>query len=151
MLVLLGLVMGCLLTGCATELPRRQADPWVGTYLKYPGSDFIVNRTGLFNKPGTITIAKDSKGYKLLGGYENWHFKEVKEGVLSDSKDGKGGLGTISLGTMEYADGKKVSILRVDFCYEIFVLSRDRLREHERPVHVPAEASKPSQANLPKT
>jgi hypothetical protein len=39
--------------------------------------------------------------------------------VLSD---GRGGLGKIYLGFAEFADGKRIPILRAEFCYEQFIL-----------------------------
>jgi hypothetical protein len=75
----------------------------------------------------TITITKDANGYSLGKPYDDQHFTEGTRWVLSD---GKGGLGKVYLGSAEYADGKKVPILRVEFCYENFVLYRDPLSEH---------------------
>lgn len=124
-LALAGLASACSLTGQAQESPVQEStlhksDPWIGTYLKY--SRYDTRRTGQFGEAETITLSRDRDGYSLSKPYAQAHFKEMTKGVLTD---GQGGLGKIYLGTAEYADGKKISILRVEFCYEDFVLYRD--------------------------
>ncbi len=93
------------------------ADPWSGTYLKYDRYD--THRQGQFGEAQQITITRDGDGYRLSKPYEGRKFTEVRKGVLSD---GKGGLGKLYLGTAEFADGKRVRILRAEFCYDWFIL-----------------------------
>lgn len=101
--------------------PQQEADPWIGTYFKF--SRYDTDRIGQFGEAQTITITKERDGYALSKPYARGLFLEKAKGVLSD---GQGGLGTIYLGTVEYADGKKESMLRVEFCYEDFYLCRKR-------------------------
>lgn len=120
-----GAMSACSLT-CQAQVgqehasPPKENDPWIGTYLKYARYD--TGRTGQFGEALTITISKDRDGYSMSKPYANAHFKEKTKGVLSDRD---GGLGKIYLGFVEYADGKKDTILRVEFCYEDFVLYRE--------------------------
>jgi len=108
----------------AQESASQEADPWIGSYLKYARYD--SGRTGQFGEAQTITISKDRDGYFLSKPYDDAHFKEKTKGVLSDRD---GGLGEIYFGSVEYADGKKRTILRVEFCYEDFVLYRKETGE----------------------
>jgi len=104
----------------SAEPAAEKKDPWVGTYLKY--GRFETQRQGQFGEARAITISKDEKGYRLSAPYDSWTFKEVEKGVLSD---GKGGIGKIYFGSAEFADGKRVPVLRADFCYEWFILYGD--------------------------
>jgi hypothetical protein len=106
-------------SGTSTADPEK-TDPWVGAYWKY--GRFDTGRQGQFGEAQKITITKDDKGYHLSGPYDASTFTEAKKGVLSD---GKGGLGKIYLGFTEFSDGKRVPVLRADFCYEWFVLYGD--------------------------
>ena len=120
--------------GQAQESPSQETEPWIGSYLKY--ARFDTERIGSSGEAQTITISKDRDGYSLSKPYADAHFQEKTKGVLSD---GDGGLGKIYFGTVEYADGKKYSILRVEFCYEDFVLYRE---EANKTAKVPRPASK---------
>lgn len=111
-------------TSQAQETPLPESDRWVGTYLKY--SKYDTARTGQFGEAQSITISKDGDGYSLSKPYADAHFREETKGVLSDRP---GGLGKIYFGTAEYSDGKKASILRIEFCYENFILYRDTQNE----------------------
>jgi len=102
------------------ERATEKTDPWVGTYLQY--GRFETQRQGQFGEARTITISKDERGYRLSAPYDSWTFTEVEKGVLSD---GKGGIGKIYLGSAEFADGKRVPVLRADFGYEWFILYGD--------------------------
>lgn len=117
-------------TGQAQETPTQETEPWIGSYLKYARYD--TGRTGQFGEAQTITISKDRDGYTLSKPYADAHFKEKTKGVLSD---GDGGLGKIYLGSVEYSDGKKDTILRVEFCYEDFVLFREAIKETAKEPH----------------
>ncbi len=110
--------------GQTQESTVSRTDPWIGSYLKYARYD--TGRTGQFGEALTITISKDRDGYAMSKPYAEAHFKEKTKGVLSD---GDGGLGKIYLGSVEYADGKKDTILRVEFCYENFILYRQAAKE----------------------
>lgn len=110
--------------GQTQESSSQETDPWIGSYLKY--SRYDTGRTGQFGEALTITISKDRDGYCMSKPYADAHFKEKTKGVLSDRDFG---LGKIYLGSVEYADGKKDSILRVEFCYEDFVLYRKVVSE----------------------
>jgi hypothetical protein len=112
-------------TNQAEEPPVQGVDPWVGVYLKFARYD--AARIGQFGEAQTITISKDRDGYCLSKPYANAHFNEKSKGVLSDRE---GGLGKIYFGSVEYADGKKESILRVEFCYENFFLYQDAVDEN---------------------
>lgn len=108
---------------CHSADPQaRQADPWVGTYVKYAVYD--TQRSGQCGEALRITITKDRDGYSLGKPYADRRFREVEKGVLSD---GTGGLGRILLGSAEFADGVKVPLLRAEFCYERFILYRFEL------------------------
>lgn len=120
--------------GQTQESSSQETDPWIGSYLKFARYD--TGRTGQFGEALTITISKDRDGYSMSKPYADAHFKEKTKGVLSD---GDGGLGKIYLGSVEYADGKKDSILRVEFCYEDFVLYREVVSETAK---VPRPADK---------
>jgi len=102
----------------------EKADKWVGTYLKYGRYD--TQRQGQFGEARAITISKHDNGYRLSAPYDSWTFTEGEKGVLSD---GKGGIGKIYLGFAEFADGKRVSVLRAEFCYEQFILYGIRGKE----------------------
>ena len=108
------------MTSQAKEPSPKEVDPWVGDYFKYGRYD--TGRIGQFGEAQTITISKDGDGYRLSKPFSDALFTEKTKGVLSDRE---GGLGKIYLGTAEYADGRKDSILRVEFCYEDFVLYRE--------------------------
>lgn len=111
----------------SNQLPEgatAETDPWVGSYLKYAKYD--TKRDGKFGEAQTITVTKDRDGYLLAKPYDHARFTEKSKGVLSD---GDGGLGKIFLGTVEYADGKKETVLRVEFCYEDFILYRETIHE----------------------
>lgn len=100
----------------AGRQPEKPADPWEGTYLKhaehgYGGAD----HQGWWRVP-QITITKTADGYSLGKAYPEFVFTEVKPGVL------KSGLGLLTRGTVEYADGRTARVLRAEFCYESFVL-----------------------------
>lgn len=109
--------------GIAQELSPPEKDPWVGAYLKY--GQYDTGRTGQFGEAQTIRVTKDRDGYSLSAPYSHAHFKERSKGVLSD---GDGGLGKIYLGSLEYPDGTKATILRADFCYEDFILYRETVK-----------------------
>lgn len=111
-------------TNQAAEPSLQEVDPWVGVYLKFAKYD--SSRIGQFGEAETITISKDRDGYYLSKPYADAQFKEKARGVLSDRE---GGWGKIYLGSVEYADGKKESILRVEFCYEDFFLYREAAKE----------------------
>jgi hypothetical protein len=100
-----------------TEPPAKTDDPWVGTYLMFGEYDW--RRTGQFGEAVTITITKEGDVYKLSKPFDLHPFKEVKKGVL---QDGKGGLGSLFLGSMEFSNGARGRILRAEFCYESFYL-----------------------------
>lgn len=102
------------------EPAAEKKDPWVGTYLQYSRHD--SHRQGQFGEARAVTISKHEGGYRLSAPYDSWTFTEVEKGVLSD---GKGGIGKIYLGSAEFADGKRVPVLRADFCYEWFILYGD--------------------------
>jgi hypothetical protein len=115
-LSLLG-VLAFFASGGTAEPATQEADPWAGEYLKY--ARFDTGRRGQFGEAQQIKITKGADGYYLSKPYAGRRFTEVEKGVLSD---GKGGLGKIYLGTAEFADGKRVQILRAEFCYEQFIL-----------------------------
>ncbi len=116
----------------AQESVAQDTDPWVGSYLKYARYD--LGRLGQFAEAQTITISKNGDGYSLSKPYDEAQFKEITKGILSDRV---GGLGKIFFGSVEYADGKKDSILRAEFCYEDFILYR-------KTVDVKARTSQPA-------
>lgn len=97
----------------ARTAPPPPADPWVGAYVKYergPGGE----------AQRKFTISKRADGsYELSGQYASYRFKETEKGVLSD---GKGGIGSLHLGSMTFGDGKSHRVLRAEFCYEQFLL-----------------------------
>jgi len=124
MLGIAGAVSLITLTSQAQESASQEGDPWIGSYLKYARYD--SGRTGQFGEAQTITISKDRDGYSLSS-YDDAHFREKTKGVLSDREGG--GLGKIYFGSVVYADGKKETILRVEFCYEDFVLYRKEIGE----------------------
>ena len=99
-----------------TAEPAPQADRWAGTFFKYARYD--RDRQGQFGEAQEITIAKEGNGYRLNKPFHDSLFVEVEKGILSDGN----GFGKIYLGTAEFADGKRVRLLRADFCYEDFVL-----------------------------
>src|SRR6185295_7263816 len=111
------LLVGLMMVAAAGTAEPEKADRWAGTYLKYGRYD--IHREGQFGEARAITISKHGNGYRLSAPYEAWTFTEVEKGVLSD---GKGGIGKIYLGSTEFADGKRVKVLRADFCYEWFIL-----------------------------
>lgn len=117
----LTLLVGLLVVASAGTAEAEKADRWEGTYLKYGRYD--IHRQGQFREALAITISKHGNGYRLSTPYDSWTFTEVEKGVLSD---GKGGLGKIYLGSAEFADGKRVPVLRAEFCYEQFILYGDR-------------------------
>jgi hypothetical protein len=102
-------------------MSRQEPDPWVGTYRKY--EKYYMQKVEQLGTVQMITITKEGDGYSLGRAYSGRRFREIKKGVLSD---GPGGYGKIYLGSAEYADGMKVPILRVEFCYERFELYRDK-------------------------
>ena len=102
------------------EPAAEKTDPWAGTYLKY--GRYETQRQGQFGEARAITISKDDHGYRLSAPYDKWTFTEVERGVLSDRE---GGIGKIYLGSAEFADGKRVPVLRAEFCYERFILYGD--------------------------
>lgn len=129
MLGIAGAMSACTLAVCANdgdahEMPTTESEPWVGSYWKYARYD--TGRTGQFGEAQLMTISKDRDGYTLSKPYADAHFTEKTKGVLSDRE---GGLGKIYLGSVEYADGKKETILRVEFCYENFVLYRETTKD----------------------
>jgi hypothetical protein len=99
------------------EPTAQEADRWLGRYLKYARYD--SHRQGQFGEAQQITITKKDDGYYLSKPYDLRKFTEVEKGVLSDAP---GGLGKIYLGSAEFADGKRFRVLRVEFCYEHFIL-----------------------------
>lgn len=110
----------CLTHGRGAEPPARQADPWVGTYLKYDRYD--TRRQGQFGEAQQVTITRDGNGYRLSKPYNGWKFTEVRKGVLSDVEGGGPHLGKLILGTAKFADGKHTRVLRAEFCYDWFFL-----------------------------
>jgi len=114
--------------GGTAEPAAEKADLWTGTYLKYARYD--TRRQGQFGEAQQITIAKHADGYHLSQPYAGRKFTEVEKGVLSD---GKGGLGKIYLGSAEFADGKRVRVLRADFCYEWFILYGEMDEPKKKP------------------
>jgi hypothetical protein len=129
MLGIVGVVSGYTLTNQVTmnqadEPPLQDIDPWVGVYFKYARYD--TERNGQFGEAQKLTISKDRDGYSLSKPYTDAHFKEIEKGVLADRDDG---LGKIYLGHVVYADEKKESILRVEFCYERFYMCRVEVNE----------------------
>jgi hypothetical protein len=100
------------------EPAAEKKDPWVGTFLQYGRYD--SHRQGQFGEARSITISKHESGYRLSAPYDSWTFTEVEKGVLS------GEIGKIYLGSAEFANGKRVPVLRADFCYEWFILYGDR-------------------------
>jgi hypothetical protein len=103
--------------GHTAEPAARKATPWAGTYLKYARYD--TDRRGQFGEARQVTITKGDDGYHLSKPYDGRTFTESEKGVLSD---GAGGLGKLYLGYAEFADGKRVRVLRAEFCYEQFIL-----------------------------
>jgi hypothetical protein len=71
----------------------------------------------------SITISKDDCGCRLSAPKDKWTFTEVEQGGLSDRE---GRIGKIYLGPAEFADGKRVPVLRAEFCYERFILYGDK-------------------------
>jgi hypothetical protein len=104
-------------TGPAAQPTAQEAERWAGTYFKYARYD--AHRQGQFGEAQQVTITRKGDGYTLSKPYEGRKFTEAEKGVLSD---GTGGLGKIYLGSAEFADGKRFRILRVEFCYEQFIL-----------------------------
>jgi hypothetical protein len=135
LLAIAALASAYTVTSQAAESPSRDADPWVGTYLKY--SKYDTKRVGQFGEAQTITISKDRDGYALSEPYADAHFRERTKSVLSDRP---GGLGKIFFGSVDYADGKKVSVLRAEFCYENFVLYRETEATGASKVQAPTES-----------
>lgn len=104
----------------SAELPQGTVDPWIGSYHKHAVfHDSLSSRDG---KAVRLTISKNNDGYVFGELYTGRVFHEVEKGVLSD---GQGGLGKIYLGTVEFANGTKARVLKVDFCYEDFVMYRE--------------------------
>jgi hypothetical protein len=114
--------------GRTAEPAARQADPWAGEYFKF--SRYDKERIGQFGEAQKITITKGADGYYLSKPYADRKFTEMEKGVLSD---GQGGLGKIYLGSAEFADGKRVPILRVEFCYEQFILYGEPTAPGQKP------------------
>jgi hypothetical protein len=104
-------------SGHTAEPADQETDPWTGEYLRY--ARYNTERKGQFGEAQQIKITKGADGYYLSKPYAERKFTEVKKGVLSD---GKGGLGKTYFGSAEFADGKRVQILRAEFCYEQFIL-----------------------------
>lgn len=96
---------------------KPETDPWVGTYLKFGGYD-AKNRDG-FAEELKITITKQGEVYKLSKPYDQWEFKETEKGVLTNPP-----LGTLYLATAEFPKKNPARVLRVEFCYEHFILYR---------------------------
>jgi len=109
-----------IIASVGTAEPEK-ADRWEGTYLKYDRYD--THRQGQFGEALAITISKHDNRYRLSAPYDSWTFTEVEKGVLSD---GEGGIGKIYLGSAVFADGKRVTVLRTEFCYEQFILYGDK-------------------------
>jgi hypothetical protein len=114
--------------GRSAEPAARQVDPWPGEYLKF--SRYDKERTGQFGEAQKIAITKTAEGYYLSKPYADRKFTEVENGVLSD---GPGGLGEIYLGSAEFVDGKRVPILRAEFCYEQFILYGESVTSSKKP------------------
>ena len=95
------------------------ADPWCGTYAK-------LEQHGLQSPDGRaprIEITRQDDGYHLSKPYDSYTFSEVEKGVLQDRNKV---LGKIFLGSAQFAgDSKKsATVLRAEFCYEVFLLWR---------------------------
>jgi hypothetical protein len=106
-----------LVTGDASEPTTDGAERWTGTYVKY--ARFDTRRHGRFGEAQRVTITKSDDGYRVSGAYNGRMFTEAEKGVLSD---GKGGLGRIYLGSVDFSDQQRARVLRADFCYESFIL-----------------------------
>jgi hypothetical protein len=92
-------------------------DPWTGTYSYF--ADHDTSRSGQFGEARRITITKEGDFYRLSKPYDDFKFKETKKGHLYDEKAIFGGL---TLGSMEFSDGRHARVLRAEFCYEHFYL-----------------------------
>lgn len=111
-------LLACLPMGVRSADPE---DPFVGTYVKvsFPSG----------GREGRLVITKDGEQYRLddaAGSKKNYYsgftFTRKKDGQLADRP---GGLGTITLGHVKFADDKSpMTVLRVEFCYEHFLLIR---------------------------
>jgi len=95
----------------------RDTDPWVGTYLKFGQYDSA--RQGSFGEAQQITITKEADGYRLTKSFDTYLFVEKTKGVLTDSR---GILGSLFLGSVEFSDGQRRTVIRCEFCYEHFIL-----------------------------
>lgn len=115
------LLVGVIILASVGTAKPEKADRWEGTYLKYDRYD--THRQGQFGEALEITISKHDNKYRLSAPYDSWTFTEVEKGVLSD---GEGGIGKIYLGSAVFADGKRVTVLRAEFCYERFILYGDK-------------------------
>jgi hypothetical protein len=104
-------------SGRAADKPAEKTASWEGTYFKY--AQFDSGRQGQFGEAKQLTITKDGDVYRLSKPYDGRRFTEIRKGVLSDVQ---GGIGKIHFGSAEFADGKRVRVLRADFCYEYFIL-----------------------------
>ncbi len=112
-----------------TEPAAPEAARWEGTYLLYDQYD--TKREGQFAEARKVTITRDGDGYKLSSKpYDGYKFFEKTKGVLSDTKDV---LGKIYFGSAEFADGKRARVLRVEFCYEYFILYDQTTEPAKKP------------------
>ena len=111
------------------EPAAQEAQRWEGRYLFYDRYD--NKREGQFGEARKVTITRDGDGFKLsIKPYDGYKFFEKTKGVLSDTKDV---LGKIYLGSAEFADGKRARVLRVEFCYEYFILYDQSAEPAKKP------------------
>ena len=103
--------------GNTAEPAAKETVQWEGGYLRY--AQYDTHRQGHFGEAQQVTITKSADGYHLSKPYDGQKFVEIRKGVLSDEK---GVLGKLFFGYAEFADGKRVRVLRVEFCYEHFIL-----------------------------
>lgn len=110
--------------GAAAAGPAPPApDTFAGEYVELP----ILSGGG----GRRFTITRDGDAYRLDGrepggrnAYAGYKFVRKGDGRLADER---GSLGTITAGRMAFEDGKETPVLRVNFCYEHFLLvPRDR-------------------------
>jgi hypothetical protein len=108
------------LTGPGAGVPdESSADDWSGTYRyvsMHAGSERPTGETR-----GNVSLTKEADGYHLgLKPYRDFVFREVKPGVLEAPK-----LGKIIRGALVFEDAASSQrVLRVDLCYEHFLLFR---------------------------
>jgi len=93
-----------------TTRAAAEGDPFVGTY----GRGLIEG--------DAVTITRDGNVYQIdKQGYQDFTFKQRQPDILEDDQQT---LGTITRGELTFADApdQPITVLKVNFCYEHFLL-----------------------------